>query len=78
MFNTSLYWKYLLIGVIEVFKPLNDKGGLAGIVSGILTVGYNAGGVDPKFVTDTFITPTPGTLGLFAMAVFIGKRRRRS
>ena len=63
--------------LIAVFTPLKDKDGLEGIVSGVLTVGYSVGGPDPKFATDTFMTPTPGTLGLFVVAVFIGKRRRR-
>ncbi len=63
--------------LIAVFTPLNDGNGLAGIVSGVLTVGYSIGGQDPLFGTDSFITPVPGTLGLFALALFTGKRRRR-
>ena len=63
--------------LIAVFTPLNDGNGIAGIVSGELSVGYNANGKG-LFGKGSFITPTPGTLGLFVMAVFLGKRRRRT
>ena len=64
--------------LIAVFTPLNDGNDFEGIVSGILRIAYSDGGPDPLYGTDTFITPTPGTLGLFALAIFTGKRRRRN
>lgn len=63
--------------LIAVFTPLNDANGIPGIISGTLTVGYSVGGPDPKFGTDSFYIPAPGSLALLALAALAPRRRRR-
>ncbi len=62
--------------LIAVFTPLNDANGIPGIVSGTLTVGYSVGGPNPKFGTDSFYIPAPGSLALLALAALAPRRRR--
>lgn len=63
--------------LIAVFTPLNNANGVPGIISGTVTVGYSVGGPEPKFGTDSFFIPAPGSLALLALAALAPHRRRR-